>query len=379
VAPAFEHFPKVSSRAAQRRSSGHNPIDSGAAPLHRHRAGCLSHGYIKRQYAAQCNTFLHFFCGWVLGIISPVRKHPFPEIDRAIARHLAELRSINNSSRTAIAKRASLDPDVIERIELGRMPLRYGEATTLLPALASPFPIPSAINPLWLAYEIMPPWLHWPFALPHWNAIGIHYNTPFSEFVTNNREVLEALAKDPPDAILPESWLPFCYLRWRELLFTAAHVEMGIQKLGRVLKSSAERLAPQSEDAARILSKVVRLEKIYSKKVLTYVTSIGNMWGMKSEIPDMQELVQLLRTATMKRGMKSSLARAMDVDLPRISEWLAGSREPSGETTLRLLQWVELQERQQHKSPGSALTRPEPKTQSTQGSNEKRKSNPSKS
>jgi transcriptional regulator with XRE-family HTH domain len=98
---------------------------------------------------------------------------------------------------------------------------------------------------------------------------------------------------------------------------------------------------------------------------------------MKSEIPEMPELVSMLREATAKRGMKAELARAMGVSLPRISEWLAGDRKPGGDKTLKLLRWVELHGGQK-KNRGSALTPPRRKTRSTPNSNEKRKSNPSK-
>ena len=81
---------------------------------------------------------------------------------------------------------------------------------------------------------------------------------------------------------------------------------------------------------------------------------------MKSETPELPELISSLRKATAKRGMKAVLSRAMGVSLPRISEWLAGTREPGGEYALRLKRWVELPKTQQ-KSRGRASTPPQPK------------------
>jgi DNA-binding transcriptional regulator YiaG len=52
-----------------------------------------------------------------------------------------------------------------------------------------------------------------------------------------------------------------------------------------------------------------------------------------------------LNKATSGRGAKSALAKYMGVPLPNVSQWLSGDREPSGETTLQLLNWVEHQER----------------------------------
>ena len=109
-------------------------------------------------------------------------------------------------------------------------------------------------------------------------------------------------------------------------------------------------------------------EKESSKQVLTCITPQSNVAPMQSEI---LKVIQRLRKATAPRGKKAELARFMDVDPPRVSEWLSNSKKPSGETTLRLLHWVEQQERQQNKGSGSVDPRPEPKTQS-KASNEKK-------
>ena len=105
-----------------------------------------------------------------------------------------------------------------------------------------------------------------------------------------------------------------------------------------------------------------------SKQVLTSVSVSTNMSAMQSEI---KRLRDRLNRATATKGMKTQLAAELGVPLPCVSDWLSGKREPAGDTTLRLLHWVEQWERQQNKGPGSATTRPEPKTQS-KASNEKK-------
>lgn len=64
--------------------------------------------------------------------------------------------------------------------------------------------------------------------------------------------------------------------------------------------------------------------------------------GVRNLLPG---LLARLRAATKKRGTKSALAEYLGVPLASISQWLSGEREPGGETTLRLLNWVERQER----------------------------------
>ncbi len=79
-----------------------------------------------------------------------------------------------------------------------------------------------------------------------------------------------------------------------------------------------------------------------AKTTLDAITDVGNNADVKSKLPT---LLARLNNATRDRGMKSALAKYMGVPLPNVSQWLSGEREPSGETTLQLLNWVERQER----------------------------------
>jgi transcriptional regulator with XRE-family HTH domain/DNA-binding transcriptional regulator YiaG len=79
------------------------------------------------------------------------------------------------------------------------------------------------------------------------------------------------------------------------------------------------------------------------KSCLTDVPTNENNSDVKAKLPT---LLKRLNEATRKRGMKTSLAKFIGVPLSKVSEWLSGAHEPSGENTLRLLHWVEQQERQ---------------------------------
>jgi len=61
----------------------------------------------------------------------------------------------------------------------------------------------------------------------------------------------------------------------------------------------------------------------------------------------MQTLLDRVRKATSEYGAKAALARDLGVSVANVSQWLSGSREPSGKTTLALLSWVEQWERKQ--------------------------------
>lgn len=300
------------------------------------------------------------------------RKNPLPPIDLGIAQRLAEFRTRSGLSRREWAVRRGVSPDLIARIELGRMPLRYGEAEWLLPMLVPANPIPSPINPLWLTDGALPIQLDWPFLLPKHDAIGLNPKTRFSEFVASNRELLAALAKDPRKAKLPEAWLTPYLMHWAQLRSCLAQFETVVILLGCVFEFSAERLSGQSPLAVKLLKQFRTGKKSTEKRVLT-----DNSENRMMRAVQMRELLERVRKFTLARGMKAKLAADLPVPLPRISEWLSGKYEPNGETTLRLLQWVEQQEGQQKKSPESASTLSGRKTQSRSSkSNEKAKSSP---
>jgi hypothetical protein len=95
------------------------------------------------------------------------------------------------------------------------------------------------------------------------------------------------------------------------------------------------------------------------KNLLTTVAASGKLGPVKSQLDNLLADVNRL---TKEPGMKTKLADFLGAPLTSVSRWLSGEREPGGETTLRLLQWVGQQEGKQE-SPGGAQTPPEPKTQ----------------
>lgn len=70
---------------------------------------------------------------------------------------------------------------------------------------------------------------------------------------------------------------------------------------------------------------------------LTVGSLKSNTMDVKSEI---DKLIERVKHKASKPGAKAELARMLDVDPARVSEWLSGKKEPGGEYTLRLLKWV---------------------------------------
>ena len=62
--------------------------------------------------------------------------------------------------------------------------------------------------------------------------------------------------------------------------------------------------------------------------------------------PILPKLIERLKKATQERGSKTKLASWLGVTPQKVTDWISERVEPSGETTLKLLHWVEQQERQ---------------------------------
>lgn len=90
-----------------------------------------------------------------------------------------------------------------------------------------------------------------------------------------------------------------------------------------------------------------------------------------------RELLERLNSAASGYGKKSALAAHMGVALTTISVWLSGKREPGGETTLRLLEWVLAEEaKTKNESSGHVDARPEQRTRLRKSDETKPESNP---
>jgi hypothetical protein len=86
-------------------------------------------------------------------------------------------------------------------------------------------------------------------------------------------------------------------------------------------------------------------EETAEKKLLTCVHASVKPSEVKAHWP---LLKRRLQQATAESGEKSRLAEFLKVKLASVSQWLTDSdnaREPGAETTLRMLYWVEQEER----------------------------------
>ena len=291
----------------------------------------------------------------------------------------------------------------LSNIELARSPLRYIHAARALGAdavaLSDWRASPNPFNPMWLFGEDWPIQLSWPLLLPEPGCIGLSPSLRFSEFVTQNLPLLQRFASDSPDtARLPESWLGAYEYHWIRFQLGVGRLEHQDLVLMDIIARSALDLADTSAAARRVLLDCEKLpdgsaylsveraarrhavelppkpgRKKTSSLVLTPVRGLANIAAMKSPLAN---LLKRLNRTTATKGMKAELASCLGVPRSCISDWLSGRREPGGETTLKLLNWVERQEAHQTTRPGGALTPPGPKTRSQSSNEKKPRSNP---
>jgi transcriptional regulator with XRE-family HTH domain len=290
------------------------------------------------------------------------RKNPLSARELDICRRLREFRLRTKLSQVAFANEVGLDSARLASYEHGRAPVKYGLARLLSVAFK--------VNLEWLAT----------------GKGGLIDLRPVSDvaFVDANPEDRfgqvfdEHLAEGKPfhDYATTVFYLPPKNARYVLLRQLQDDVKEWLCRVpddklagfvAKVIKHSEGLITKYPYSPEDLLwQRVVEIdeaacgsEKLAKNKLLTNITATGNVSPVKST---MANLLDRLNKATSQRGMKSELAKVMGVPLSNISQWLSGEREPGGETTLRLLHWVEQQERQQ-KSPGGVKAPPEPKTQ----------------
>jgi transcriptional regulator with XRE-family HTH domain len=312
-----------------------------------------------------CKPFLTFFFPHTVCV---PRKNPLPRRQIEIGQRFKALRKSRRWSRADMQYLAGIDADTCRNVEEGRAPLRYNTAAE--------FVMFAKASALWLATGEGRQDSH--IGLPSLKSLGLHEDSLFVD-------VFDLRIRPRWVSGIGEDTQRGHTVRWSHLNNLAAWLRnvwlpcvpeselMDFSDKLRVAADAAIRQYPQvsPDEVLERRTALAALDADYeAKKILTAVTSQRNIPAVKSPLA---RLIDRVRAATRPKGMKADLAKSLNVPAPRVSEWLRPTDPviPSGETTLRLLQWVERQERQQNKGSGSMSVPSEPKTQ-LKGSNEKK-------
>jgi transcriptional regulator with XRE-family HTH domain len=282
------------------------------------------------------------------------------DLERAICARVRRFRESVKWSQPDFAKEIGISRDQLANIEYARSPLRYSLGVTICQVFE--------INGQWLVtgegkMQGGSPAL-WVVEFPPQN----YYLNTFSEvyyqwpdlFKPEEQKSVESISK-PTQGFDPEACLMRSVYYWFHYnkIPNALQAEIFAKRIAdfadKVLdeyRHSGKAIMPKWPANSFPFIPKNPLEKIpagiessdkHEIKRLTITSEVRKVSDVKSEI---QKLLERVRALVSAKGMKAKLATSLGVPQSRLSEWLGGKCDPSGETTLRLLHWVEQQERQ---------------------------------
>ena len=271
------------------------------------------------------------------------RKNPVQVSELEVAQRLVSARKSTLLARREFCRRHGLEYHRYANYELGRVPLTYTLGDSVCRRLS--------LNQRWLATG-KEPWHQYipiPSKLaehaskcrsfreacegPLWDHLAQACNAIATHLAGARARILAERggASDAPgeDAFLNELRDLFALappgLR-RSLYDTVRLSALGFMRLGGAIRDKKSKGAMGQDERSNLH---------------TITVSRNSVGEMKPLLPP---LLRRLARTTKPTGKKAELARWLGVKPPRISEWLSGRVEPGGETTLRLLAWIEAEE-----------------------------------
>jgi transcriptional regulator with XRE-family HTH domain len=260
------------------------------------------------------------------------------------------MRQLRKCPRSYLAHVCGIDQAALVRLEIGRVPLKYGTAQRIIDQLR--------VNPLWLATgegEKEAGFVE----LPSAKEIGVADMDLFSKVfddllrpcfpVNPERRIKPGSSQrlKAYDAILRDTISRSLGERLEEIFY---HIPVDdLQKFAVAIIGFAEKFKERypKEQWDTLLSRKANFavqtlnRQIFLGQGVDTLSENRKSADVKSEL---KGLLAKVRTLTKAKGAKTKLAAHIEVPPSRLSEWLAGKYEPSGESTLRLLRWVQEQE-----------------------------------
>jgi transcriptional regulator with XRE-family HTH domain len=281
--------------------------------------------------------------------------------ERAICARVKTVRESIRWSQPAFAEQLGMSRDQLAGIEYGRTPLRYDIAWRLRTAFG--------ISLLWLEGDdcaLPDSFEHDNLPIP--SATGLPRRALLSDvarrFRSSKSPALKARGPEPEIrseagdevahrafsalvlkmkidewiARLPDGYVaPFRDQLWKamESLMTTLPGDPDDVVARRMDDLMWEKI--RMANARRVL-----VTKDSQRKMLTKTESSEILPPVKSQL---KNLLADLNRLTKESGKKTELADYLGAPLASVSRWLSGEREPGGETTLKMLRWVQQQER----------------------------------
>jgi transcriptional regulator with XRE-family HTH domain len=254
--------------------------------------------------------------------------------ERAICARVKEFREDIKWPQPAFANEIGISRDQLANIEYARVPLKFGVCVTMCRVFD--------VNAEWLVTGDGKKSGAQPFL---WSVKFKHeqYSMPLSAVFDSGPDAFKPpelelfLASTPTPGFDPQSYL----IKEVVLCFQLNKFRTPLQA-----ENFARDVALYAQGSLRMLRQIGKSTRFHSSTKKTGLTNSSlksNNDFVKSEI---EKLIERVKRAVKKPGMKAALARELHIAPARISEWLAGDKEPGGDYALTLLQWVEQQERQ---------------------------------
>jgi transcriptional regulator with XRE-family HTH domain len=257
------------------------------------------------------------------------RKRPLPPQELEICRRLKAFRHASGLSRAAFARKVGVSDSVFIRLEHFRSPLQFG----VFRAISAHFPI----NPYWLQTGNATPLLR-----ESLGDAGLSQILPASALFS---EIYPTIYKPHFDSV--EEMKPQIERILKALEAVPDLIEFGLltKKQAAKMRRLRDQLLREFEETLPFANKAEAIDASPGQVMLDISGAVADNSPVQKQIRTLGELVERLHKLTKPRGAKAALAREFRVSRQAVDQWLSRESSPSAEIALRLLQWVEQQER----------------------------------
>jgi transcriptional regulator with XRE-family HTH domain len=292
--------------------------------------------------------FANFFGSQYSAAVRKRARKPVPDREVQICRRLREVRELLRLTQKEFAAEVGIKPERLASYEQGRAPLRFDLALRICRQFI--------ISEKWLAtgkgdrrlgMDLTGEGaaLHVPADASFGKAYDDYLVHPYEAIYQQQGDKLRINLKPADRETYYRNLLLMLLDKWRSRLTSEemAILFTGLVGTGAAIMAAGIRegklpafMRPRDENG--IAGSGAGLEK----KMLTEAATSGKLPSVKSQLDN---LLAALNRLTRKSGKKTELARFLGAPLASVSRWLSGEREPGGETTLKMLNWVRQQER----------------------------------
>jgi transcriptional regulator with XRE-family HTH domain len=291
------------------------------------------------------------------------------DLERAICARFASFRKDLGWDQADVAHALEITRDQVAGIENCRTPLRY--------KIASSYCAIMQVSQRWLAEGLGPKRLYFDVrsSLARQIPPEMLFSAAYAHFLKPTidiglAETLSYFSQADSAEAFQEMYAvvrPFVHGSWETAFaLSAARIKQLYSKLPpHLLQTAVDDLRRFSELFLRNhkteISRQQQSRLVPNEEEKEFAEKLGLTdftLKSKSSPVNLISLLKRVKNATRARGSKSDLAAHLGVSPSRVTEWLKQIKEPSGSTTLALLEWVERKEAhkpQPQKNSGDAI------------------------